>query len=92
MWAHFGLICGPTRYGLWAATRMHQAHSEPVPEEINEVLKVRPQGGFVKLSRATSPSAKRVHYPGPTCLLGDPLRARDIGPTLESIPHLVAVL
>jgi hypothetical protein len=48
--------------------------------------------GFVKLLRPRLSSGKRVPLPSPTHPLGSPLRARNFGPTLESIPHLFAVL
>jgi hypothetical protein len=47
--------------------------------------------GFVKLLRLRRASGKRVPLPGPTHPLGSPLRARNFGPTLESLLHLVAV-
>jgi hypothetical protein len=47
--------------------------------------------GFVKLLRLRLSSGKRVPFPGPTYPLGRPLRARNFGPMLESIPHLFAV-
>jgi hypothetical protein len=49
------------------------------------------RAGFVNLLRLVSSQGKRVCYPGLPCLLGSPLRARDLGPTLESIPHLLTV-
>jgi hypothetical protein len=48
--------------------------------------------GFVKLLRRRRALGKRVPLPGPTHPLGSPLRARNLAPTLESIPHLFAVL
>jgi hypothetical protein len=51
----------------------------------------RPRHGFVKLLRLRRSSGKRVPLPGPTHPLGRPLRARNFGPTRESIPHLFAV-
>jgi hypothetical protein len=47
--------------------------------------------GVVNLLRLVSSQGKRVCYPGPPCLLGSPLRVRDLGPTLESIPRLLTV-
>ena len=51
-----------------------------------------PNAGFVKLLRLRRSSGKRVPLPGPTHPLGGPLRTRDFGPTLEAVPHLLAVL
>jgi hypothetical protein len=50
------------------------------------------RSGFVKLLRPRLSLGKRVPLLSPTHLLGSPLRARNFGPTLESIPHLFAVL
>ena len=47
---------------------------------------------FVNLLKLISSQGKWGHSPGPPCLLGRPLRARDFGPTRESLPHLLAVL
>jgi hypothetical protein len=48
--------------------------------------------GFVKLLRLKRTSGKRVPLPGPPHPLGGPLCTRYFGPTLESTPHLLAVL
>src|SRR5215475_7562279 len=48
--------------------------------------------GFVKLLRLRRSSGKWVPLSGPPHPLGSPIRARNVGPTLESIPHLFAVL
>jgi hypothetical protein len=47
--------------------------------------------GFVNLLCPRRSSGKRVPLPGPPCLLGSPLCARDLGPTRESLPHLLTV-
>jgi len=49
-------------------------------------------GGFVKLLKLRRSSGKRMPLPGPIHPLGGPLRPCDVGPTLESLPHLFAVL
>jgi DDE superfamily endonuclease len=48
--------------------------------------------GIVKLLRLRSSQGRPVGYPGPLCLLSRPLHAGDLGPTLESCPHLLAIL
>jgi hypothetical protein len=47
--------------------------------------------GFVNLLRLISSQGKRGRSPGPSDLLSDPLRARNLGPTREALPHLGAV-
>ena len=47
--------------------------------------------GFVKLLRLRLSSGKRVPLPSPPHPLGSPLRARNFGPTRESVSHLLAV-
>jgi hypothetical protein len=51
-----------------------------------------PHWGFVKLLRLRRSSGKREPLPGPTRPLGGPLRPCNFSPTLESLPHLLAVL
>ena len=46
--------------------------------------------GFVKLLKRRRSSGKRVPLPGPTHRSGSPLRARNLAPTLESIPGEVS--
>src|SRR5262249_54915560 len=48
--------------------------------------------GFVNLLRLIAPPDKEGRYPGPPDLLGSPLRARYLGPTLKSVSHLLAIL
>jgi DNA-binding response OmpR family regulator len=48
--------------------------------------------GFVKLLRLRRSSGKRVPLSGPPDPLGGPLRACHFGPTLEALPHLLAIL
>ena len=48
--------------------------------------------GFVKLLRLRRSSGKWVPLPGPPHPLGSPLRPCNVSPTLESLPHLLAVL
>jgi hypothetical protein len=48
--------------------------------------------GFVKLLRLRRSLGKRVLLSGPTHPLGGPLRACHFGPTLEAVPHLLAVV
>jgi hypothetical protein len=47
--------------------------------------------GFVNLLRLISSQGKRVRDPDPPCPLGSPLRTCDLGPTLESVAHLLTV-
>jgi Transposase IS116/IS110/IS902 family len=47
--------------------------------------------GIVKLLGLRSSQGRPVGYPGRLCLLGRPLRADDLSPTLESCPHLSAI-
>jgi hypothetical protein len=47
--------------------------------------------GLVNLLRLRLSSDALVCHPGPTYPLGGPLRTRNLGPTLETIPHLLAV-
>ena len=42
--------------------------------------------------RLISSQDKQGRYPGAPCLLGSPLRARHFGPTLQSVPHFLAIL
>src|SRR5215831_13226671 len=49
-------------------------------------------GGFVNLLRLKLSSNARIVYPGPSYPLSSPLRARDCGPALESLPHLLPVV
>jgi NADH:ubiquinone reductase (H+-translocating) len=48
-------------------------------------------GGFCQVIEAETLIRQRVPLSGPTHPLGRPLRARNFGPMLESIPHLFAV-
>jgi hypothetical protein len=48
--------------------------------------------GIVKLLRLRRSSGKGVPLSGPPHPLGSPLCARNVSPTLESLPHLYAVL
>jgi hypothetical protein len=81
---------------------MAGANSQPTPrplvgrgvEEFKSFASFDQQGsraGFVNLVRLISLQGKLVRYPDPSCLLGSSLRTRDLGPTLESIPHLLTV-
>ena len=47
--------------------------------------------GIVKLLRVRRSSDVRVYHPGTAVPLRGSLHTRDLGPTLESIPHLFAV-
>ena len=72
----------------------HIIHTFGVPQ-VDTKGYLRPDGsgsGFVKLLRLRRSSGKRVPLPGPTHPLGGPLRTCNFGPTLESLPHLFAVL
>src|SRR5215467_9378122 len=53
---------------------------------------LRMQQGFVNLLRLKLSSNARIVYPGPFYPLSSPLRARDVGPALESLPHLLPVV
>ena len=68
--------------GRWRQ-RVHSKHGMRTP--------VLPILGFVKLLKPRRSSGKRVSLPGPPHRLGNPLRIRNLAPTLESIPHLFAV-
>ena len=49
-------------------------------------------GGFINLLRLKLSSNARIIYPVPSYPLSSPLRARDFGPALESLPHLLPVV
>jgi hypothetical protein len=70
----------------------HPAHPRLIkPDQFRRILGVRAEMGFVKLLRRRRTSGRRGPLSGPTHPLGDPLRPRHVGPTLESLPHLFAV-
>jgi hypothetical protein len=48
--------------------------------------------GFVKLLKPRVSADEWVSHPKPTYPLGSPLHTRNLGPTLESVPHLLAVV
>ena len=48
--------------------------------------------GFVNLLRLQLSLDTRIFHSGPTCPLSSPLRPRNLRPTLESFPHLLAVV
>jgi hypothetical protein len=50
------------------------------------------EAGFVKLLRLRFASDEQAAHSGSTCPLGSPLRACQLGPTLEAFPHLLAVI
>jgi hypothetical protein len=47
--------------------------------------------GIVNLLRLIPSSGTRICYPGSPSRLGGPLRACDLGPTLESMAHFLTV-
>jgi len=49
------------------------------------------RNGFVNLLRLRLSSDALVCHPGLTYPLGGPLRTCNLGPTLETLPHLLAV-
>src|SRR5262249_36902323 len=74
-------------------------------DRVGECLHTRPYGGpgqpgrlsavaaagFVKLLRLRLSASEQVPFPGPPRPLGGLLRARNFGPTLEAVAHLLAV-
>jgi transposase len=77
--------------GIGYSGYKHQKGEKVIAIIDNNGYVLAPLPGFVKLLRLRRSSDTRVRSPVLPRLLGRPLRARDLGPTLESIPHLVAV-
>ena len=48
--------------------------------------------GFVNVLSLGLASDEQAAYSGSTCPLDNPLRPCNLGPTLESFPHLLAVI
>jgi hypothetical protein len=74
----------------WSTSRRSAFELVTVRDGLRSILSILM--GFVKLLRPRRSSDKRVHLPGPTHPLSGPLRTYNFGPTLEAIPHLLAVL
>jgi hypothetical protein len=79
---------------IMSATACHQGITSRNTVDLTGVSRTAgyTAGGFVKLLRLRRSSGKRGPLPGPTRPLGGPLRPCNFSPTLESLPHLFAVL